>query len=95
VGAGPASTCRVRVLGHGEIAAAPGDRLLDTLESAGVAIEAACGGFAACSTCRVRVIEGALSPVAEAEEPFLDAPGQRLSCQATIVADVTVVLEAG
>lgn len=95
MGAALASTCRVRVLGFGEIPALAGDRLLDALERGGVAVEAACGGFAACATCRVRVIEGAISPMAEAEEPFLDAPGQRLSCQATVAGDLAIALDPG
>lgn len=58
-------------------------------------MEAACGGFAGCNTCRVRLISGSLGPEDEAEGPFLDAPGQRLACQARIVADAVVRLEPG
>ncbi len=58
-------------------------------------MEAACGGFAACNTCRVRVLAGELTPLEDIEEPFLDEPGQRLGCQARVIGDVTVRLEPG
>lgn len=78
------------------ISAKAGKRLLDALEDAGIAIDAACGGFAACNTCRVRVVSGQLSPLEEVEVPFLEAPGQRLSCQAWLDGgDVAIVLEPG
>ncbi len=58
-------------------------------------MEAACGGFAACNTCRVRLLEGELTPLEDVEEPFLDEPGQRLGCQAQVISDVLVRLEPG
>lgn len=75
--------------------AAEGELLLEVAEAGGVPIEAACGGFAGCNTCRVRVIEGELSACDPVEEPFLDAPGQRLACQARIVGPVTLRLDPG
>lgn len=75
--------------------AAVGVRLLDLCEENGVPMDAACGGFAACNTCRVKVLYGALSPVEEVEEPFLDRPDQRLACQAFVVGDVTLDLDPG
>lgn len=86
----------VSVEGFPPIAAvASGERLLDVCERAGIPMEAACGGFAACNTCRVELLGGALSPVEEAEEPFLDRPGQRLACQAMVLGDVRVRLDPG
>lgn len=72
-----------------------GATLLEVAEAGGVPIEAACGGFAGCNTCRVVVLEGELSPCDAVEEPFLDAPGQRLACQALLVGPVTVRLDPG
>ena len=72
------------------VEAEAGSTLLEIAEGNGVGMEAACGGFAACNTCRVEVIEGALSPRDDAELPFLDTESQRLACQARIVGDVTV-----
>ena len=78
-----------------EIVAPLGERLLDVCESAQLPIEAACGGFAACNTCRVRVWSGQLSPLQEEEEPFLDHPQQRLACQAHILSDLELDLDPG
>jgi ferredoxin len=72
-----------------------GESLLAVAERGGVPIEAACGGFAGCNTCRVAVVSGALSPMDPVEEPFLDRPGQRLACQALLVGPVTVRLDPG
>ena len=74
-----------------------GKTLLEILEDAGVRIEAACGGFAACNTCRVRVQSGqeSLTPLTEEEEPFLDQPQQRLACCCEPTGDVILRLEPG
>ncbi len=77
------------------LAGAIGDTVLEVAEAGGVAIEAACGGFAGCNTCRVRVLSGELSPCDPVEEPFLDSPGQRLACQARLVGPVTLRLDPG
>lgn len=73
----------------------PGGTLLELAEREGVPMEAACGGFAGCNSCRVRLISGELGEEDEAESPFLDTPGQRLACQARIIADVVVRLDPG
>lgn len=71
--------------------------MLELCEGAGIDIEAACGGFACCNTCRVQVILGAenLSPMLEEEEPFLDNDDQRLGCQATVLGPVSIRLAPG
>lgn len=74
---------------------AAGQRLLDACEANGIPMDAACGGFAACNTCRVCIIEGELSPLEESEEPFLDRPDQRLACQAYVVGDLILNLDPG
>jgi ferredoxin len=74
---------------------AVGASLLEVCDAHGLPMETACGGFAACNSCRVRVVAGALSPVDDSEEPFLDRADQRLGCQARIVGDVTVALDPG
>ncbi len=87
---------RVRFVDLGrEFATSPGTTLLELAEAHGLPMEAACGGFATCNSCRVRVVGGALSPVDDAELPFLDRPDQRLGCQARVVEDVAVVLDPG
>lgn len=63
-----------------------GASLLEVCEAAGIPMDSACGGFAACNSCRVDVIDGAegLTPQIPDEDAFLDAPGQRLGCQARL-----------
>ncbi len=87
----------VTVEGYGRFEVDPGDTLLEVCETHEIPIEAECGGFAACNSCRVRVIahpEG-LSETVEEELPFLDAHDQRLGCQAQVVGNVTVALDPG
>lgn len=78
-----------------DCSAAFGLTVLEVAEANGVDIEAACGGFAGCNTCRVRLLSGKLGPLDPAEEPFLDHPSQRLACQARILGDVVVRREPG
>jgi 2Fe-2S ferredoxin len=65
--------------------------ILDVLLANGIALEHACGGNCACTTCHVIVKQGGnrLSPAEESEEDLLDkAPGltptSRLGCQAVV-----------
>lgn len=87
-------------------AALPYDRdgrpgsILDLAGKAGVAIDHACGGVCACSTCHVIVREGfeTLHPASEDEEDMLDrAPGleitSRLACQAVPSGAQDLVVE--
>lgn len=72
-----------------------GMTLLEACDAWGLPMETACGGFAACNSCRVRVLSGGLSAIEDVEYPFLDDEGQRLGCQARVVGDVTVRLDPG
>ncbi len=60
----------------------------------------ACGGFARCTTCRVRFIAGEPDKVTQAERSILAArglgaePGLRLSCQILCDHDMTVEILA-
>ncbi len=76
------------------VEAESGQTLLEVCDAHGLPMDTACGGFAACNSCRVRVVTGALSPLDPVEDPFLDRPDQRLGCQARVVADVVVRLDA-
>ncbi len=88
--------CRVTFEDLGRtVEAEVGTTLLALCDANGLPMETACGGFAACNSCRVRVIDGLLSPLLEVEAPFLDAAGQRLGCQAEVVGDVRLRLEPG
>ena len=60
----------------------------------------ACGGVGKCTTCRVTVVEGLASPITGQEQQTLKAreldgePGTRLSCQMTMIGDLTVRAES-
>jgi 2Fe-2S ferredoxin len=73
------------------VMAAKGQNLLEVAMGADIAVEHACGGVCACSTCHIYVEEGMrnLSEATEAEEDRVEeAPGlqrnSRLSCQCII-----------
>ncbi|MFT4027776.1 MAG: 2Fe-2S iron-sulfur cluster-binding protein [Novosphingobium sp.] len=69
--------------------AAPGERLLEVAQGAGMPLEGTCEGQMACSTCHVLVAEAwfaLLPPASDDEEDMLDlaagvARTSRLSCQ--------------
>ena len=74
----------------------PGETLLTALRSAGLSINAACGGRGTCGKCRVRVLGGGAGPVSEGERRFLSekdlADGVRLACFVRPEADLEVQL---
>jgi len=78
-----------------KLVAPVGTLLLDLCLDEDIDMEAACGGFAACNTCRVRVVRGRLSEKEEIEDPFLERADQRLGCQAAVAEDVVLVLDPG
>lgn len=86
---------RIVIDGHGAWDVAAGVSLLEVCDAHGVPMDSACGGFAACNSCRVAVMDGALSPRLPEEDTFLDRDDQRLGCQARIVGDVRVRLDPG
>jgi adenylate cyclase len=74
----------------------PGTSLLEASRIGGIPHASVCGGRSRCSTCRVRVIEGAeaLPPAQEEEQRVLTRihapPGVRLACQARPTGPVTI-----
>lgn len=69
----------------------PGQSLLDVALAHGIDLDHACGGVCACSTCHVKVTEGAdlLTESSDDEEDQLDdardvSLSSRLGCQARI-----------
>lgn len=88
---------RVEIEGYPAFDVESGTLLLEACEAHGVPMDSACGGFAACNSCRVRVLAGAnhLTPVVDEEEPFLDDEDQRLGCQAAVLGPVRLRLEPG
>jgi 2Fe-2S ferredoxin len=89
--------CRVEVEGYPLVRCAAGASLLEVCEGAAIPMASACGGLAACNSCRVEVLGGAesLSELLPEEEPFLDEAHQRLGCQARVQGDVQVRLAPG
>lgn len=86
---------KVTVRGVGDIVCGEGRRLVLGLEDAGIDILHRCGGNARCATCRVEVLEGAPSPITEAEELRLAQlrerkESTRLSCQIQVRSDLAV-----
>lgn len=75
-----------------EIDAAIGENLLDAALRQHVAIDHACGGVCACSTCHVKIVAGAdaLSPAEDDELDQLDKArgvglNSRLACQSRVL----------
>ena len=91
------SLIAVEIEGKSTVYVERGATLLEVCEAHSVPMEAACGGFAVCNTCRVRVIDGMpnLSPLLDEETAFLDDSAQRLGCQARVLGTVRVRLEPG
>jgi uncharacterized 2Fe-2S/4Fe-4S cluster protein (DUF4445 family) len=71
-----------------------GRTLLDAARSAGVELVSICGGMGICEGCKVRLVEGRLSPLTVEEREILTeeeiAQGYRLACQAIPQSDVKV-----
>ena len=75
------------------IDANPGDNLLELARRANVAIDAPCSGNGSCGKCRVKLLEGQLDTIPSrhiSDEEFSE--GWRLSCNCTVVGDVTVLV---
>jgi adenylate cyclase len=91
------TTAALLVEGYPPARAPIGATLLEACEASGIPMDSACGGFAACNSCRVEVLEGGdhLSPRVTEEDPFLDGPDQRLGCQARILGDLSMRLAPG
>jgi adenylate cyclase len=74
-----------------------GATILDASRAAGIPHASVCGGRGRCSTCRVRVLQGAehLPPPSEEERRVLErvkaGPGVRLACQTRPRGDVDIV----
>ncbi len=85
----------LRIEGHGTCEVADGTRLVRAIEECGVDIGHRCGGFARCTTCRVRFLEGEPETMTKAEYEKLKSAGLldevRLACQ--IVADHDMAVE--
>lgn len=69
-----------------------GTSLLEAAQKAGVDLVASCGGIGICGTCRVRVVQGTVTPITIEEMEVLDEAqrqaGFRLACRTQPLSDV-------
>jgi len=76
------------------IDAEPGKKLVNCLEDGGVDILHRCGGLARCTTCRIEIVSGEVSPQSDEEREALEDPEwiakYRLSCQIRTEHDLTI-----
>ena len=80
-----------------EIKSEAGRTILDVAREAGVYIDSQCNGKGKCGKCRVRVLEGDVSPFTHEESSFIKGfeqeAGYRLACMARVIGDVAVLVE--
>jgi uncharacterized 2Fe-2S/4Fe-4S cluster protein (DUF4445 family) len=71
-----------------------GKSILEASRELGAEVESLCGGIRTCGKCRVRLVEGSLSPFTDAEAKFITeierVEGYRLGCDAQIRGDVSI-----
>jgi ferredoxin len=72
-----------------------GTKLVLAIVDAGIDILHRCGGNARCTTCRVQVVAGDLTPMGELETERLAresslGPDIRLACQVRVESDLTI-----
>jgi uncharacterized 2Fe-2S/4Fe-4S cluster protein (DUF4445 family) len=71
-----------------------GKTVLEASQELGAEIESLCGGNKTCGKCKVKVLEGILSPFDDGEAEFISqserVEGYRLSCSAALKEDVKI-----
>jgi uncharacterized 2Fe-2S/4Fe-4S cluster protein (DUF4445 family) len=71
-----------------------GKNILEASRELGAEVESVCGGIKACGKCRVKLVEGRLSPFTDEESKFITelekADGFRLGCAAQIEGDALI-----
>lgn len=80
------------------VEAREGESILDTAIAHDVPLPHACGGFCACTTCRIEVRSAGAAPLSDMDEDEQERleqvgcliPGSRLGCQAKVHGDVIV-----
>ncbi|MBF0477026.1 MAG: 2Fe-2S iron-sulfur cluster binding domain-containing protein, partial [Deltaproteobacteria bacterium] len=86
------NTCRVHFFPYDvTVEVARGANLLQAAMSAGIHINASCGGAGVCGKCRVILEKGAIEgPQTEKLSDEEYAQGYRLACQSTVLSDVDI-----
>jgi uncharacterized 2Fe-2S/4Fe-4S cluster protein (DUF4445 family) len=71
-----------------------GKTVIEASGELGIEIESLCGGVRNCGKCKIKLVEGHLSPFTDEEAEFITEPeraeGYRLSCAAQIAGDVLI-----
>jgi len=71
-----------------------GSTVLAAAHSVGVELASTCGGRGTCGCCRIRIVDGAVTPLTENERQRLTAAeldaGERLACQTVLAADARI-----
>lgn len=84
----------ITVEGEEPFEAEAGKKLVLCVEDAGIDILHRCGGQAKCTTCRIELISGTVSPQSDLEREALEDPDwiakYRLSCQIHVEDDLTL-----
>ncbi len=85
----------VTVEGEAPFEVEAGKKLVLAIEDAGIDILHRCGGNARCTTCRVQILSGDVSPMEELERERLAreeslGPDIRLSCQIRVESDLSI-----
>lgn len=88
---------KISIEGIGEFEVPLGKRLVNALtDECGQDQMHSCGGVPKCVSCRVEILSGETTPMGDAERAilsskgFADSPRSRLSCQLTVVGDLSV-----
>jgi Na+-transporting NADH:ubiquinone oxidoreductase subunit F len=89
----PVGVARIAVNERRTVEGRLGEKLLDALNEAGIALPSACGGKGTCGQCRVEVVRDA-PPALPTEQARLSprelAAGERLACQLTLRSDLAI-----
>jgi Na+-transporting NADH:ubiquinone oxidoreductase subunit F len=91
----PSGEARVLVNQERSVPARKGEKLLDTLQAAGIRVPAGCGGKGICGQCRVRVTAGggAVLPTETARLARREMrQGVRLACMVTVRDDLEIAV---
>ncbi len=93
------TSCRVDFESLGvRVECADGVLLNEVAHKAGIGLVSTCSGLGLCGRCRVQVVDGAVSPLTEAEREWLSATeladGYRLACQTHVLGDIKVYVPA-
>jgi uncharacterized 2Fe-2S/4Fe-4S cluster protein (DUF4445 family) len=76
-----------------------GKTVIEAAKELGIEVESLCGGLKNCGKCKIKLLEGHLSPFTDEEGKFITelerVEGYRLSCAAQIKGDVLIYVPEG